>query len=198
MVASERKAKFKHVKLPVHFNSVSIAVDTASVKIGVKLEDMVPKGEETGDKAKDEDAAVVWAARSLRMRQLGGKIIVGRRDEGETQGKLHETDFVINGTFDTGSISIGSKSVGVTLSMAKSETDINVLSSFAASDGFFLITSLMDQIDVEKMEADKAAENDAERDLLKGEDADESDDHEAETNGGGTATATKKKGRKAK
>lgn len=173
------KVKFKKVKLPVHFNGISIGDETASVGIRLTHEDCCEPSQVTGDAKRDSEAAVLRAFQILCCRQLRGKIVLGKRDDGETQGKLMETDTVIEGVFDTANLSVGSKTIAVKLSMAKSETDLSTLSQFATRDGHLHITSVMEALELDDEEDDPDA-NDAERPMLDGEE------------GGGTATKARK------
>lgn len=166
-MVAERKAKFKKVRLPVQFGGVTIGDETAAVSVRILHDDLVEQS--TGDAKVDHECAVVRAFQVLCCRRLAGRIVLGRRDEGETQGKLYETDLAIEAAFDTNNLNVGHKAVACRLSMAISEVDVGTLAKFSKHDGFFVITSLMEQIDAEAMEADRAAEAEAERPLLDGD-----------------------------
>lgn len=156
--ARAAKPRFKRVKLPVHFGSVNIGEDTAAVGIRVMHEELVE------DLTEGHGPAVLRAFELLCCRRLGGKLVLGRRKDGETQGKLLETDIEVTGSFDTNNLSVTPKAVGSRLSCALSEVNASELAKFAKRDGYFIITSLMESIETEPEEADDEEDEDEEGD----------------------------------
>jgi len=135
---ASKPVKFKKLKLPVHFGGVSIGEDTAAIGITLTHEDLAIKSPDT--------PPVLRAYELLCTRRLKVILTLGRRDEGETQGKLLETDITINGTCDTNSLGVTTKSLGSRLSFALSEVNASDIAQFAKRDGFMTIASLMEQL----------------------------------------------------
>lgn len=140
------KLKFKKVRIPVHFAGVSIGDETAAVGIKVNHEDL----------NEDKNAAVLRAFELLCCRRLTGVLTLGKRGDGETQGKLYETDVTVTGSFDTNNLGVTPKSVSSRLSCALSEVSASDLAKFAKRDGYFTITSLMEALDLDDEEAEEA------------------------------------------
>lgn len=134
------KPRFKKVRIPVHFAGVSIGDETGAVGIKVLHEDL---------DANDKNAAVLRAFELLCCRRLGGVLTLGKRGDGETQGKLYETDVTITGSFDTNNLGVTPKSVSSRLSCALTEVSASDLAKFAKRDGYFTITSLMEAIETD-------------------------------------------------
>lgn len=147
------KPRFKKVRIPVHFAGVSIGEDTGAVGITVNHEDI---------DADDKNAAVLRAFELLCCRRLGGVLTLGKRGDGETQGKLYETDITISGTFDTNNLKVTPKSFGSRLSCALAEVSASDLAKFAKRDGYFTITSLMEALDTDDEEESGEEEADDE------------------------------------
>lgn len=155
MVATAEKqkpVKFKRVRIPVHFAGVNIGDEIGAVGITVTHEDL----------GEDHEAAVLRAFQLLCCRRLKGILTLGKRDDGETQGKLLETDITLTGTFDTNGLRVSPKNVGSRLSASLSEVSASDLAKFAKRDGYFTITSLMEAIDVDDKDDEAEDEDDDE------------------------------------
>lgn len=156
----QQPVKFKPVVLEIECGNVSFGDETASVGYKVTLEELDA----------DPKAAVVRAYELLCVRQLKGILTLGKRKDGETQGKLIKTDIEITGTFDTGKISIGTKSLSGKLACAMKEVDVKEFHQFAKRGAILKITSAMEALDLD--DDDKGGdpdENDAERPMLNGD-----------------------------
>lgn len=151
----QQPVKFKRVRIPVHFAGVNIGDEVGAVGITVTHEDL-------GD---DHESAVLRAYQLLCCRRLKGILTLGKRDDGETQGKLTETDITITGTFDTNGLRVSPKAFGSRLSASLSEVSASDLAKFAKRDGYFTITSLMEAIELD----DEADDEDEDRPMLAGE-----------------------------
>lgn len=148
-----KPVRFKRVRLPVHFANVSVGDETAAVGIKVNHEDL----------GKDHEAAVLRAYQLLCCRRLKCILVLGRRGDGETQGKLYETDVQITGTFDTNNLGVTPKVVGSRLSCNLEEVSASDLAKFAKRDGYCTITSLMEAIETDdEDESDDEEEGDDE------------------------------------
>jgi hypothetical protein len=144
----QKPVKFKKVRIPVHFAGVNIGDETAAVGIKVNHEDLAPEHAD----------AVLRAYTLLCCRRIRCILVLGRRGDGETQGKLYETDVQINGAFDTNNLSVSPKQVGSRLSCNLEEVSASDIAQFAKRDGYLTITSVMEEIDTgdddEEEEAD--------------------------------------------
>lgn len=171
MSTAEKQApvKFKPVTLQMQFGNVSFGDEVASIGYKIPLEEIDDKSGEP---------PVSRAYNLLCNRQLKAVLTLGKRRDGETQGRLIKGDIEITGTFDTGNISVSTKAISGKLSLAIKEHDLKEFPLFSKRGGIVKITSAMEQIlvDDEDEEGDPD-ENDAARPMLNG--GDEAD--EAET-----------------
>lgn len=179
--ARAQKPRFKREKLPVKFGGVSFDDRTASIGFSVQLSDVDA----------DPEQAVAKLFRWICTRHIKAILRPGKRDDGETQGKLYEdTDIEITAEFDTNTNGTSTKRITNRLSVDETAINCEEFRKLAKRDGWIVLVSVMDALDLDddKSDPDK---NDADRPMLNGEgDAEESDDTESE---GGTATKTRKK-----
>lgn len=143
MVAKAKEpVKFKPMRLGVHFTNVSIGDLVASIGVKMSLEEIAEeKGEEF-----DRAAAVARAFKNLCARQIKAILILGKRNDGETQGKLIATDIELTAVYDTNRLSVGPKDITFKVSAKIKEISTATLIKFAKRDGYIKITSVMDEI----------------------------------------------------
>lgn len=95
----------------------------------------------------------------LCCRRIRCILVLGRRGDGETQGKLYETDVQINGAFDTNNLSVSPKQVGSRLSCNLEEVSASDIAQFAKRDGYLTITSVMEEIDTGEDDEEEEADD---------------------------------------
>jgi len=134
----QKPIRFKPVKLPAAFKGVNFGDRVASIGVNVNLEDVEDKA--------DESVASLF--RWLCTRHIKAQLILGRRDEGETQGKLMPTDFEVHAEFDTGRLSASTKNASFKLSAAIDQVNCEEFRKFANRQGWLKILSVAESIDM--------------------------------------------------
>lgn len=121
----------------VTFGSINIGVETASV--GIKIGRGVIN--------------LNMADELFCGRRLTGKIILGKIDEGDGQGKLiDDVDHEVQGAFDVSKFSCNKKQIGITASFSLEDIDIAELSVFSSKPGRLVIDSVGEIPEPEKKE----------------------------------------------
>lgn len=152
-----RTVKFKKQKLPVSFKGYSSGDAVEGLGMSV---DLVALSE-------DKDVAAQNLFRWLASRHIRGKLVLGRRDEGETQGKLYATDIECWGEFDVGRISLSHKNCSFKLSASLEELNGEDLRKFSNREGYFHLESVADEIDTgDDEDSGDADANDSKRPMI--------------------------------
>lgn len=146
----QKPIRFKPVRLPAAFKGVSFGDRVASIGVNVNLEDVED----------DSDESVKSLFRWLCTRHIKAQLILGRRNEGETQGKLVATDFEVHSEFDTGRLSVSTQNVSFKLSAAIDQVNCEEFRKFANRQGWLKILSVAEAIDTgDEEDKDKEADD---------------------------------------
>lgn len=147
-MAKASPVKFRPFRMGAKFGSLTLGIETVSIGLKIQLESISEEGGEDFDRS----LAVARAYRMLCARQIGAKIILGKRNDDDKQTKLIESDIELAATWMTGRLGAGSKDFSIKISVPKESVGapgIAILTKFAGREGYFKITSLMDEIELD-------------------------------------------------